>query len=147
MIRVTELVSLKGTNLGLHRDYWSGVGCRAPPPPPPPTSFFYPGHISSPSIQNRIFFCPPVSLSTLVIGSSLKIFDETAPFWRNFDFFCVFGLFGVPGTCVFFGDVKTGQNPENWIWGPVEAVSANFSGNLKVVHGDSATDEAKNSIF
>ena len=39
-IRVTELVSLWGTNLGLHRDYWSGVGCRAPPPPPPPPPFF-----------------------------------------------------------------------------------------------------------
>ena len=31
------------------------------------------------------------------------------------------------------------------IWGHVEAVSANFSGDLKVAHGDSATDEPKKS--
>ena len=33
------------------------------------------------------------------------------------------------------------------MWGPVEAVSANFSGDLKVAHGDSATDEPKKSRF
>ena len=39
------------------------------------------------------------------------------------------------------------KNPKNWIWGPVEAVSANFSGDLKVAHGDSATDDPKKSRF
>ena len=47
----------------------------------------------------------------------------------------------------FVADPKTGQNPKNWVWGPVEAVSANFSGDLKVAHGDSATDEPKKSGF
>ena len=37
--------------------------------------------------------------------------------------------------------------PKNRVWGPVEAVSAKFSGDLKVAHGDSATDEAKKSGF
>ena len=37
--------------------------------------------------------------------------------------------------------------PKNRIWGPVEAVSAKFSGDLKVAHGDSATDEPKKSGF
>ena len=36
---------------------------------------------------------------------------------------------------------------KNWIWGAVEAVSAKFSGDLKVAHGDSATDEPKKSGF
>ena len=41
-----------------------------------------------------------------------------------------------------------GQNPKkNWVWGPVEAVSAKFSGDLKVADGDSATDEPKKSGF
>ena len=33
--------------------------------------------------------------------------------------------------------------PKNRVRGPVEAVSAKFFGDLKVVHGDSATDEPK----
>ena len=37
--------------------------------------------------------------------------------------------------------------PKNWVRGPVEAVSAKFSGDLKVAHGDSATDEPKKSGF
>ena len=37
--------------------------------------------------------------------------------------------------------------PKNRAWGPVEAVSAKFSGDLKVAHGDSATDEPKKSEF
>ena len=40
-----------------------------------------------------------------------------------------------------------GENPKNWLWGPVEAVSAKFSCDIKVVHGDSATDEPKKSRF
>ena len=36
---------------------------------------------------------------------------------------------------------------KNRVWGPVEAVSAKFSGDLKVAHGDSATDEPKKSRF
>ena len=86
-----------------------GVGCRAPPPP----VFFQPGHISSPSIQNRKIFCSRVSLSTLVIGSSLKISDETASFWRNFDFFAFLGFFGVPGTRVFSGTPIWPKSPKS----------------------------------
>ena len=37
--------------------------------------------------------------------------------------------------------------PKNRVWGPVEAVSAKFSGDLKVAHGDSAADEPKKSGF
>ena len=37
--------------------------------------------------------------------------------------------------------------PQNQPWGPVEAVSAKFSRDLKVVHGDSATDEPTNPDF
>ena len=37
--------------------------------------------------------------------------------------------------------------PKNRIWGPVEAVLANFFGDLKVAHGDSATDEPKKLGF
>ena len=47
----------------------------------------------------------------------------------------------------FSGTPKGPKIPENRIWGPVEAVSAKFSGDLKVGHGDSATDEAKKSGF
>ena len=76
----------------------------------------------------------------MVIGSSLKIFDETAPFWRNFDFFAFLGFLGVQALS---GTPKRPEIPEHRIWGPVEAVSAKFSGDLKVAHGDSATDEPK----
>ena len=40
-----------------------------------------------------------------------------------------------------------GENAKNRLWGPVEAVSAKFSGDIKVAHGDSATDEPKKSAF
>ena len=47
-----------------------------------------------------------------------------------------------------FGDLAVfRQNPKNRVWGPVEAVSAKFSGDLKAAHGDSATDEPKKSGF
>ena len=39
----------------------------------------------------------------------MKLFDETGSFWQNFVFFCVVGLFGGPGTCVFFGAPETGE--------------------------------------
>ena len=35
---------------------------------------------------------------------------------------------------------------KKWIWGPLEAIPAKFSGDLKVAHGDSATDEPKKSF-
>ena len=75
------------------------------------------------------------------------MFAETASFLGIFNFFCVFGLFGGPGTCVFFADNKTGQKSKKSGRGPVEAVSAKFSGDLIVAHGDSATDEPKKSGF
>ena len=37
--------------------------------------------------------------------------------------------------------------PKKRIRGPVEAVSVKYSGDLKVAHGDSATDEPKKSGF
>ena len=35
--------------------------------------------------------------------------------------------------------------PKKRVWGPVEAISAKFSGDLKVARGVSATDEPKKS--
>ena len=37
--------------------------------------------------------------------------------------------------------------PKNRVSGPVEAISAKFSGDQKVAHGDSATGEPKKSGF
>ena len=37
--------------------------------------------------------------------------------------------------------------PKNRVWGPVEAVSAKFSGDIKGAHDDSATDGPKKSGF
>ena len=118
-----------------------------PPPPSPPTVFFLPGHISGPSIQNRKFFCSRVSLSTLVGRSRNKSFDETASFWQNFDFSSFLGFLGVWALVFLSGTPKRPKMPKNRIWGPGEAISAKFSGNLKVAHGDSATDEPKKSGF
>ena len=47
----------------------------------------------------------------------------------------------------FFWDPTTAKNPKKSDLGPVEAVSAKFSGDLKVAQGDSATDEPKKSGF
>ena len=80
-------------------------------------------------------------------GSRKKSFDETASFWRNFDFFAFLGDSGVQGTCVFSGTPKRPKMPKNRIRGPVEAVLANFFGDIKVAHGDFATDEPKKSGF
>ena len=80
-------------------------------------------------------------------GSRNKSFDETASFWRNFDFFAFWGVLGVRDTCVFSVTPQRPKIPKNRIWGPVEAVSGKFSGDLKVARGDSATDEAKKSGF
>ena len=80
-------------------------------------------------------------------GSRKKSFDETASFWRNFDFFAFLGVLGVRGTCVFSGTPHRSKMPKNRIWGPVEAVSGKFSGDLKVARGVSATDEPKKSGF
>ena len=48
--------------------------------------------------------------------------------------FAVFGRFGM-------------KIQKKRLWRPVEAVSAKFSGEIKVAHGDSATDEPKKSRF
>ena len=44
-------------------------------------------------------------------------------------------------------DMASPKIKKKRVSGPVEAVSAKFSGDLKVAHGDSATDEPKKSIF
>ena len=80
-------------------------------------------------------------------GSRNKSFDEAASFWRNFNFFAFLGVLGVRGTCVFSGTPHRPKMPKNPIWGPVEAVSGKFSGDLKVARGVSATDEPKKSGF
>ena len=66
------------------------------------------------------------------------------PHFGGISIFLRFWAFWGPGTCVFFGDPTI---PKNRVRGPVEAVSAKVSGDLKVAHGDSATDEAKKSGF
>ena len=55
---------------------------------------------------------------------------------------CVKGCFG--GVFMMFPD---GFDAFWESGGGVEAVSGKFSGNLKVAHGDSATDEPKKSRF
>ena len=80
-------------------------------------------------------------------GSRNKSFDETASFWHNCDFFAFWGVLGVRAPVFFSGTPKRAKIPKNRIWGPVEAVSGKFSGDLKVAHGDSATDEPKKSRF
>ena len=80
-------------------------------------------------------------------GSRNKSFDETASFWRNFDFFVFLGCLGVRAFVFFSGTPKRPKIPKNRIWGPVEAVSVKFSGDLKVACGVSATDEPKKSGF
>ena len=72
------------------------------------------------------------------------MFAETASFLRIFNFSAFLGFLGVRALVFFSG---TPRQPKNRIWGPVEAVSAKFSGDLKVVHGDSAADEPKKSRF
>ena len=47
----------------------------------------------------------------------------------------------------FFGDPTTAKNPKKSDRGPVEAVSAKFSGDLIVAPGNSATDEPAKSGF
>ena len=75
------------------------------------------------------------------------MFAETASFLRSFNFSAFLGFLGVRALLLFSGMTKRAKKPKNRIWGPVEAVSAKFSGDLKVAHGDSATDEPKKSRF
>ena len=63
------------------------------------------------------------------------------PQFGGISIFCVFGLSGVRAVVFFSGTPKRPKMPKNRIWGPIEAVSGTFSGDLKVAHGDSATDE------
>ena len=69
------------------------------------------------------------------------------PHFGGISIFCVFGRFGVRALVFFSGTPKRPKMPKNRVWGPVEAVSAKFSGDLKVAHGDSAADESKKSRF
>ena len=71
------------------------------------------------------------------------------PHFGGISIFCVFGRFGGSGVFgrVFPGTPHRPKIPKNRIWGPVEAVSGKFSGDLKVVRGVSATDEQKKSGF
>ena len=62
-------------------------------------------------------------------------------------FFAFLGFLGVQALVFSSGTPKRPKIPKNRVWGPVEAVSANFSGDLIVAHGDSATDEPKNPDF
>ena len=70
------------------------------------------------------------------------------PHFGGISIFCAFwGVLGVQAL-VFFGGPQNGpKSQKNRVWGPVEAVSGKFSGDLKVTHGDSATDEPKKSRF
>ena len=51
---------------------------------------------------------------------------------------CKGGIWGLSRVYAIWG-----ENPRNRLWGPVEAVSAKFSGHVKVARGDSTTDETK----
>ena len=70
------------------------------------------------------------------------------PHFGGLSIFLRFGAFWGSGALVFFRGPHNGPKiPKNRVWGPVEAVSAKFSGELKVARGDSATDEPKKSGF
>ena len=69
------------------------------------------------------------------------------PRFGGISIFLRFWAFGVGALVFFSGTPKRPKMPKNRIWGPVEAVSANFSGDLKVAHGDFATDDPKKSRF
>ena len=70
------------------------------------------------------------------------------PHFGGISIFLRFGAFGGSGALVFCrGPPKGPKSQKNRIWGPVEAVSAKFSGDLIVACGDSATDEPKKSGF
>ena len=65
-----------------------------------------------------------------------------------FRFFAFLDFLGVEALVFFSGTTKRAKKQnKNRVWGPIEAVSAKFSGDLKVAHGDSATDEPKKSGF
>ena len=61
--------------------------------------------------------------------------------------FLRFRAFWGSGQLCFSGTPKRAKIPKNRVWGPVEAVSAKFSHNLKVAHGDSAANEPKTPDF
>ena len=65
----------------------------------------------------------------------------------EFRFFAFLGFLGVRAFVFFSGTPKRPKIPKNRIWCPVEAVSANFSPDLIVARGDSATDEPKYPDF
>ena len=69
------------------------------------------------------------------------------PHFGGISIFLRFWAFWGQGRVFFSGTPKRPKMPKNRVWGPVEAVSGKFSGDLKVVHGDFATDEPKKSGF
>ena len=70
------------------------------------------------------------------------------PHFGGISIFLRFRAFWGSGHLCFFWGWQSGPKiQKNRIWGPVEAVSAKFFGDLKVAHGDSATDEPKKSRF
>ena len=69
------------------------------------------------------------------------------PHFGGISIFLRFWAFWGSGGRVFSGTPQRPKMPKNRIWGPVEAVSAKFPGDLIVVPGDSATVEPKKSRF
>ena len=69
------------------------------------------------------------------------------PHFGGISIFLRFRAFWGSGARVFSGTPHRPKMPKNRVWGPVEAVSGKFSGDLKVAHGDSAADEPKKSGF
>ena len=69
------------------------------------------------------------------------------PHFGGISIFLRFRAFWGSGARVFSGSPQRPKIPKNRIWGPVEAVSGKFSGDLKVARGDSATDAPKKSRF
>ena len=65
------------------------------------------------------------------------------PHFGGISIFLRFGTLWGPRHLCFFRDPTTAKIPKNRVWGPVEAVSAKFSSDVKFAHGDSATDEPK----
>ena len=118
------------------------MGCRAPPP----RFFLARPYLRPIDRESKIFLLTvwPEHIGHRVLTQT---FRRNGLILAEFRFFCVFRPSGVRALVFFSGTPKRPKMPKNRIWGPVEAVSGKFSGDLKVARGVSATDEPKNPDF
>ena len=115
--------------------------------PLPPPLFLARPYLRPIDPKSDFFFAHRLASAHWWGGPGTKVSMERPHFGGISIFFAFLGVLGVRGTCVFSGTPKRAKIPKNWVWGPVEAVSGKFSGDLKVARGVSATDEPKKPDF